>query len=168
MFKKIFLVLFFTLIECVYPSTIDNVVLDGVYYDWLVYYTDTKEEEKQCYMVSFAKKQEGNYKKTRNPYISVTIFNAKNTEEFSVFADYQFKIKSAIYLGIDNKQFRLYTKEYNAWTKSSDEDYNIIQAMLNGTLIRVRGETITGEYTIDYYEIKGMFRAYNRIHELCR
>jgi hypothetical protein len=147
---------------------LDKVVIDGIYYDWIVYYTNVKDEEKQCYMVAFAKKQEGNYKKSRKPFISITIFKSKNTEEFSVFADYQFKIKSAIYLGIGNRQFRLFTNDKYAWTKNGNEDSAIIQNLMDVNLIKIRGETITGEYTIDSYELKGIARAYKKIHELCR
>jgi hypothetical protein len=150
------------------PVSIDNVILDGIYYDWIVYHTETKIEEKQCYMVSFAKDKYGNYKKERNPFISITFFNSKNAEEISIFADYQYKIKSAIYLGFGGKQFRLFTEGEYAWTKSSDEDRIIIQNLLEIDTLRVRGETITGEYTIDTYKIKGMARAYKRIHELCK
>jgi hypothetical protein len=147
---------------------LEKVVIDGLYYDWTVYYTNVKYEEKQCYMVSFGKKQEGNYKVPRKPFIAITIFKNKNTEEFSVFADYKYKIKSAIYLGIGNKQFRLFTNEMHAWAKTSSEDTMIIENLMKADNVRIRGETVSGEYTIDYYELNGMARAYKRIHELCR
>jgi hypothetical protein len=168
--RKVFFVLIVLTfgLGSVHASDMDKVVVDGVYYDWITYFTDVKEEEKQCYMVAFAKQSGGNYKKSRKPYISVTIFKAKNAEELSVFADYDYKIGSAIYLGVDNKQFRLFTKGQNAWAKNSSEDSTIIRALLDADSIKIKGETLTGEYTIDTYELKGMTRAYKKIHDLCK
>jgi hypothetical protein len=146
---------------------LSKVVVDGIYYDWTTYHTDVRDEEKQCYMVSFAKRLGGNYKKERMPYISITIFKSKNAEEFSVFAGYDYKIGSAIYLGVDNKQFRLFTKGQNAWAKNSDEDGLIIRTLMGANSIKIKGETITGEYAIDDFELKGMARAYQKIRDIC-
>lgn len=168
--KKILLALFFAIIsiKTFANNNSSKVVVDGSFYDWNVYFIDDLSGEKKCYIASFLKKTIGNYKKERKPYIMIAYFKAKEKEEVSIFADYEYKLKSSIYIGIDNKQFRMFTKDKFAWAKSSEEDKNIISEMLKAKIIRVRGETITGEYTVDTYSTEGLSRAYNRMLELCR
>lgn len=170
--KRTIIFLFFIILfsgeEVFASNSASNVVVDGAYYDWNVYYIDDLSGEKKCYIASFAAKSIGNYKKERKPYIMIAYFTAKNAEEISIYADYDYKLKSSIYLGLDNKQFRMFTKGRMAWAKNSAEDKSIIKEMLAVNEIRTRGETITGEYTVDTYSTKGLARAYNRMKELCK
>ena len=180
MFKKIFFVILFLCLGVFFGINISSsyaveteeeeseVVPDSVFYDWVVYYTNGKEEEKKCYIATFAKEQKGNYKEPRQPYIMISIFKEKNTEKVSVYSGYTFKINSAIYLGIDNKQFRLMTEGDRAWAANNDEDRIIIKELLNAKTIKIKGETISGEYTIDTYSTEGITRAYNKMQELCK
>lgn len=144
-----------------------NVIVDGSYYDWNVYHIDDLSGEKKCYIASFAVKSIGNYKKERKPYIMIAYFTAKDAEEISIYADYDYKLKSSIYVGIDNKQYRMFTKGKMAWAKSQQEDKNIIKEIIQANEIKTRGETVTGEYTVDTYSSKGLARAYKKMKELC-
>ena len=160
-------------ILCFYTKTFandnatENIVVDGSYYDWNVYFIDDYSGNKKCYIASFSTESIGNYKKERKPYIMITHFKAREVEEVSIFADYDYKLKSSIYVGIDNKQYRMFTKGKLAWAKNTQEDKNIIQALLGAKTIKTRGETITGEYTVDTFSTKGLARAYKRMKELC-
>ena len=154
-------------VETVETNKDPNIVLDSVYYDWYVYYTLDKEEEKKCYIATFATEQKGNYTAKRKPYIMVSTYNATNIEEISVNCGYRFKIKSSIYLGIDNQQFRLLTNDDMAWATTRQEDKIIIEALMGSDTVKVKGETIDGKYTIDYYSVKGLARAYKKMKELC-
>jgi hypothetical protein len=152
----------------VYVYAKPNVIVEGAYYDWNVYHIDELGGDKKCYIASFSKKSIGNYKKERKPYIMIARFNYKDAEEVSIFADYDYKLRSNIYVGIDNKQFRMFTKGKMAWTKNSSEDKTIIKELLLSKEIKVRGETITGEYTVDTYSTRGLARAYKKMKELCK
>lgn len=172
--KKTFTIItFLLLILCfsskifAYEDTNEKIVVDGSYYDWNVYFIDDYSGNKKCYIASFAKESIGNYKKERKPYIMITHFKAREVEEVSIFADYDYKLKSSIYVGIDNKQYRMFTKGKLAWAKNTQEDKNIIQALLGASVIRTRGETLTGEYTVDTFSTKGLARAYKRMKDLC-
>ena len=162
------LLLFFLLLSFnSFANNTPKVVVDGAFYDWNVYYIDDLSGEKKCYIASFAKNTIGNYKKERNPYIMIAYFKARNAEEVSIFADYDYKLKSNVYVGIDNKQFRMFTKGKFAWAKNSAEDKTIIKEMLDAKVVKTRGETLMGEYTVDTYSTKGLARAYKRMRELC-
>ncbi|MBO4956806.1 MAG: hypothetical protein J6C50_03135 [Rickettsiales bacterium] len=167
--KKIFFIILLCMCTNVFATEKKNVnvVVDGAYYDWNVYYIDDLSGEKKCYIASFAKNSIGNYKKDRKPYIMIAYFKAKEAEEVSIYADYDYKLKSSIYVGIDSKQFRMFTKGKMAWTKNMKEDRTMIKEMLKAKTIKTRGETITGEYTVDTFSTNGLARAYDRMRELC-
>jgi hypothetical protein len=140
-----------------------------MYYDWIVYRTNELGEDKKCYIATFAKESIGSYKLERRPYIMITLLKLSEVQEISIFADYEFKKNSAIDLAIGNKQFKMFTKGTMAWTRSQQEDKMIIEAMIktDGS-VKIRGETIYGEYTIDSYSMLGLARAYKRMNELCK
>lgn len=169
--KKILFFLLFVNIIFIFDvrsnESISNVVVDGSYYDWNVYYMDDLSGNKKCYIVSFAKKTIGNYKNDRKPYLMIAYFKAREVEEVSVFADYNYKLKSSIYVGVDNKQFRMFTKDKFAWTKSVNDDKMLITEILKAKEIKIRGETVNGEYTVDTFSTNGLTRAYKRMIELC-
>lgn len=169
--KTLFIIfLFFLILKFnIFSNNISNskVVLDGVFYDWIVYYTDEKLEERKCYIVTFATKSEGNYKERENPYIMIAISNDRNVEEVSINSGFLYKKNSAIYLGVENKQFKLFTKDNFAWAKNNIEDKIIIKEILNSEILRVRSESLNGEFSIDTYSTKGIARAYKQMQNLC-
>jgi hypothetical protein len=145
------------------------VIVDGMYYDWIVYHTEDLGEDKKCYIATFAKESIGNYKLARSPYIMITLLKSSETQEVSVFADYEFKKNSTIDIALGNKQFKMLTKGNMAWTVGQQEDKIIIEVMLKSEgAIKIRGETIYGKYTIDTYSTLGLARAYKRMLELCK
>jgi hypothetical protein len=146
-----------------------SVTVDGMYYDWIVYHTEELGEDKKCYIATFAKESIGNYKLERKPYIMITLLKSSEMQEVSVFTDYEFKKNGTIDLAVGNKQFKMFTKGNMAWTRSQQEDRMIIEVMVKTEGgIKIRGETVHGEYTIDSYSTLGLARAYRRMIELCR
>jgi phage pi2 protein 07 len=141
--------------------------LDGIYYDWSVFILDNAGEEKKCYIASFPKKSIGNFTKKREPYILITRFNEKKVEEISVYSGFEYKISGKVFIMIDEKQFILWTKEDVAWTKTKEEDKQIIKTLLNSTTLKIRAESSNMEYVVDDYSLKGFVRAYKRMKELC-
>ena len=164
--KKIFaytLIIFSIFISAGFAGT-----LDGIYYDWSVFVLDNLGEEKKCYVVSFPKKSIGNYKKEREPYVLITRFRDKGIEEVSVYSGFEYKIGSDIYASIDGKQFRMFTDKDIAWAKAKTDDKDMIQAMLNGEIFKIRAESSTAEYVVDEYSLKGLTRAYRKMKDLCK
>lgn len=153
----------------VYASDKQNVIVDGKYYDWIVYYVDELGSYKKCYIASFAKDTIGNYNGTRKPYIMIAHFTSKDIEEISIYGGYEYKKNSYIYISIDNKQIKMITKGNMAWVKNEKEDKIIINDIIDANKdIRVRSESIDGKYTIDTYSVLGLARAYKRMKEICR
>lgn len=159
--------LFILSIACLQESFAAQ-TLDGIYYDWSVFVLDDLGEERKCYIASFPKKSIGNYKKEREPYILITRFQDKGIEEISIYSGFEYKVGSDIYLSVDGKQYTMFTKEDIAWTKSKEQDKEIITNLLDGFLLKVRAESSKTEYVVDEYSLKGLTRAYRRMKELCK
>jgi len=141
--------------------------LDGTYYDWNVFTLEEVGKPKKCYVASFPNKQIGNHKAERKPYILITRYEGKNLEEVSIYSGYEYKISSEIYVAVDDNQYRMFTKDDIAWAKTSEQDKQMIEDMLRGDNLRVRGESSVGTYSVDEYSLKGISMAYKRIKELC-
>jgi hypothetical protein len=142
-----------------------------MYYGWIVYeYQENPQDksDKKCYIITTPHKSNSSYTADRNPYFSITRYAKDRTEEVSVYSGYEYKISSEVYLLINDVQKQLFTNGDIAWAKSSTEDKEIINLMLNNEYLKVRSDSSTGNYAIDEYETKGLTRAYARIKELCR
>ena len=62
----------------------------------------------------------------------------------------------------------MFTEGDIAWAKTMQEDKKMIQEMLKGDTMRVRGESSIGTYSVDEYSLRGVTKAYKRIKELCK
>lgn len=158
----VILLYFFVPVVSLWAQTVD-----GTYYDWTVFELNEPGRGKKCYIASFPKNSIGNYKNTREPYVLITRFKYKRVEEVSIYSGYEYKLNSDIYISIDGKQFRLFTKGDMAWAKTSHQDKDIIQQMLLGKELKVRSESSKGNYTVDAYSLKGITKAYKRMKDLC-
>lgn len=141
--------------------------VDGTYYDWTVFELDEAGEGKKCYIASFPKKSIGNHPIKREPYILITRFNDKKVEEVSIFSGYEYKLNSDIFVSIDGKQYRMFAKDDIAWAKNEEQDKEMIQKMLSGKEMKIRGESAKGTYSVETYSLKGVTRAYKRMKDLC-
>jgi len=163
---KIFFLAF--LFTCYLGSEVRAQTVDGIYYDWTVFEIDEPGKAKKCYIASFPKKQIGNHNKLREPYVLVTRYEGRKLEEISVYCGYEYKLNSKIYISIDGKQFRLFTKQIIAWAETSKDDKTIIQNLLKSKILKVRGESAMGSYSVDEYSLRGFTRAYKRMKDLCK
>lgn len=144
-------------------------VIDSSFYDWVVYEIQESElDYKQCYIVSHPQNSISDHNSRQKPYIMITRFQKDRTEEISVFGGFEFKKNSDIALLIDNKEFYLASKGEMAWSKTKSGDINIIEALLNGAVLKIRSDSSLGTFAVDEYSLKGITRAYYRMKEVCK
>ena len=146
-------------------------VLDSMHYGWAVYeYQDDDQDKarKKCYIATTPYKSDTSYTGIRNPYLSITRYAKKRSEEISIYSGYEYKISSNVNLLIGDMQKTLFTKGDSAWANNGNEDKEIIKLMLNNEYIKVRSDSSTGNYAIDEYETKGLARAYARMKKICQ
>lgn len=156
------------LLSCIYLPKAQAQKVDGIYYEWTVFYTDNPYEEKKCYIASYPIKSVGSNHARQDPYLLITLFKDAGVEEVSVYCGYEYKISSKIHMAIDDAYFRLFTKGDLAWAETKEDDKRIIQRMLQSKSIKIRAESSRGAYSVDEYSVKGLVQAYQRMRFLCK
>lgn len=144
-------------------------IIDSSFYNFTVYEIQESEiDYKTCYIVAHPVKSDTNHNSRQNPYLMITRYQSDRSEEVSIFGGYEYKISSKIFAMVDKRQFRLKTKGDMAWNELKYDDVNMIEAMLNGTVVKVRSDSAIGTYAVDEYSLKGITRAYARMREICK
>ena len=139
----------------------------GDYDDWSAF-RFTENGSNACYMASQPTKAEGNYTKRGDIYALVTHRPAENRrDEVSFIAGYTFKENSTVQVTIGGQGFQLFTSEDGAWTANKDEDHKLVQAMIKGNRMVVKGTSSRDTVTTDTYSLKGFTAAYQSITETC-
>lgn len=160
---------FYLLTFLFYCSTASAQILDSSFYRWTVYEIQESElDYKTCYIVSHPVKSDTNHNSRQNPYLMITRFQKDRSEEVSIFGGYEYKLSSKIFVMIDDKQFKLETKEDMAWNATKYGDVHMLDTLLNGTTVKVRSDSAIGTYAVDEYSLKGITRAYARMREVCK
>lgn len=144
-------------------------IIDSSFYRWTVYEIQENELDfKTCYIVSHPVKSDTDHNSRQQPYLMITRFQQDRNEEVSIFGGFEYKLNSKIFVLIDDKHFKLKTKDDMAWNELKSKDVTMIDTMLNGTVLKVRSDSAIGTYAIDEYSLKGITRAYARMREVCK
>lgn len=144
-------------------------VIDSSFYQWTVYELQENElDYKKCYIVSRPVKSDTDHEARQRPYIMITRFQQDRSEEVSVYAGFEYKLNSEVFVLIDPLQYKLLAKKDYAWALTKSEDIKIIEAMLNSGVLKVRSDSAVGTYAVDEYSLKGITRAYARMREICK
>ena len=144
-------------------------IIDSSFYDFTVYEIQENElEYKTCYIVAHPFTSDTDHNSRQKPYLMITRFQKDRSEEVSIFGGFEYKLGSKIFVLVDNKQFKLKTKNDMAWNESKHEDVGMIEMLLNGVAVKVRSDSAIGTYAVDEYSLKGVTRAYARMREICK
>ncbi len=144
-------------------------IIDSSFYDFTVYEIQESElDYKTCYIVVHPVTSDTDHNSRQKPYLMISRFQKDRSEEVSVFGGFEYKLGSKIFVLVDNKQFKLKSKDDMAWNESKYSDVNMIEAMLNGVAVKVRSDSAIGTYAVDEYSLKGITRAYARMREICK
>jgi invasion protein IalB len=152
-------------------SAESNTVKDlGAFGDWQAVFWDTSEG-KICSIVSYPKKEEGNYTIRGKVMVQVTL--RASYPSFGVVnfkAGYPIKQGSMLNITIDEKalaEFDLLEGQI-AWASDEKIDNLLIKAMKRGTNMIVQGISSRGTNTKDTYSLKGFTASYNTISKICK
>ena len=121
-----------------------------------------------CYMVSYPKKAQGDYKKRGETYAVVTHRPAeKRRDEVSFVAGYTHKNDSDVIITIGRKTHTLFTQGDGAWTPNAKSDKSLVKDMIKGQGMVVKGVSSRGTKTTDTYSLTGFAKAYAAINKAC-
>ena len=82
-------------------------------------------------------------------------------------AGYTYKPGAKATASVDKRKFTLTTERDAAWSPNAAADKVLVQAMIKGTRMVLRGQSRSGVTTTDTYSLKGFTRAHKRINRAC-
>ncbi len=140
----------------------------GDFRSWSAF-TAKEGNEPVCFMSTQPTKSEGKYNKRGEIYALVSHRPAENRRgEVSFVAGYTFKSESSVEVSVDGgRAFTLYTKDDGAWARDSATDKKLIDEMIKGGNMVVRGTSSRGTATTDTYSLSGFTAAYRAINGAC-
>lgn len=151
------------------PETAQAQALEriGDFKDWSAF-TTGEGDSKVCFMSSQPLRDEGDYTNRGQIYTFITHRPAEGrVGEVNIKPGYTYEANSYVDVSIDGQKFQLVTQEQNAWPHDPETDKKMIQAMIRGTNMIVRGTSSRGTLTTDTYSLLGFTNAYEAISEAC-
>ncbi len=129
----------------------------------------TEKKSPICFVYGEPTKQAGQYKKRGKVYVQITHRpRAKVVNEVGFTAGYTFKKDSDAEVEIDGRKFNLFTHKDGAWAADGKADNALVQAMMKGRRMSIRGTSSRETKTEDTYSLIGFTRAYQAIGKACK
>jgi len=148
------------------PAHAQEAKLIGTFGDWEAYIRGGKAD-RFCYIVS--KPKEASLRSRRGD-IFLLVWHRPAKDEFDVVqvdSGYDFKKESEVEVKIGGDEWRLFTRDGNAWTYRGDDDANIVKAMRKGSRLIVKGTSSRSNPTTDSYSLKGVTAAHRAMDKAC-
>lgn len=121
-----------------------------------------------CYMASSPTKDEGDYKNRGEIFALVTNEPAANIRgEVSIVAGYTYRSDSRVTVQIGGAGFDLFTSGDRAWTQGPEDDGPLVDAMIKGADMVVKGVSSRGTLTTDTYSLSGFTATKKAIDRAC-
>ncbi len=125
------------------------------------------KDRNTCYMLSFPLRSEGNYTKRDAAYLMVTIRPSDNVVgEVAFFAGYPYGDK-LVSVTIGSKTYKLVPKGEWAWTLNKEEDSALLNGMISGNQLVVKGYSKKGTLTTDTFSLSGVTASWRKVKAAC-
>lgn len=135
--------------------------------DWTAF-TLPRGGGKVCYMASSPKKSEGDYSQRGEVFALVTNDPGnKIAGEVSIVTGYTYRKDSQVTVQIGGATFDMFTSGDRAWTQGPEEDGPLVEAMVRGTDMVVKGVSSRGTMTTDTYLLSGFTATKALIDKAC-
>lgn len=123
---------------------------------------------KVCYMASSPTKAEGDYT-TRGEIFALVTNDPKSgiRGEVSIVTGYTYRSDSQVTVQIGGATFDMFTSGDRAWTQGPEEDEPLVQAMIRGSDMVVKGVSSRGTLTTDTYSLSGFTATKELIDQAC-
>jgi hypothetical protein len=140
----------------------------GTFGKWIA---QTYQENGQpvCFMSVKPDSSEGNYKARGDVLFMVTHRPSEQAwDVLSVVAGYQYQPDSDAALTVNGRRFNLFTNGERAWARDNATDKTLVDLMIKGRNVSVRGTSNRGTVTTDVFPLAGFTAAHKSIGEACK
>ena len=152
------------------PSVAQEVKRVGDFQAWSAYVAQEGEGQ-VCFIASKPLKSEGNYTRRGTVVAMVTRRPGRvANDEVSIQAGYTYKAGEMVKVDVDgDKVFEMVTKDEFAWLPRSDGELDkaLIDAMVSGLNMTVRGFSSRDTLTTDTFSLRGFTAAYRAMRDAC-
>ena len=129
----------------------------------------TEKKARICFVHGEPAKKLGQYQKRGAVFVQITHRPHANViNEVGFTAGYVYKKDSDAVVDIDGKKFTLFTHKNGAWAPNAKSDTALVQAMMKGRRMIIRGMSTRGTKTVDTYSLIGFTRAHQAIGKACK
>lgn len=127
-----------------------------------------KDSEKNlCYMISFPLRSEGDYTTRDAAYLTVSIRPTENINgEIAFYAGYPYGTQP-VEVSIDGKSLTLLPQGEWAWAKDNASNDELLQMMVAGNRLTVKGYSQRGTLTTDTFSLSGVTNSWNKAKAAC-
>ena len=140
----------------------------GTFEDWAAFQY-VENGTRVCYVSSTPLDMEPKNVRRGDVYIQVTHdLRAKTRDVVSIIAGYTYAEGNAVVAAVGPAEFRLFTAQDSAWNPTPDQDREMVQTMIAGSRLTVRGTSSRGTETVDIYSLLGFTAAHKAMDEACR
>ena len=144
-----------------------DVTVIGTHGEWTAY-SYQEDSGIVCYIASEPTKAEGNYTRRGDVFALVTHRPSENSiDVVSVVSGYPYQENSDVNIRIGTKSFELFTHGERAWTRDESSDKDMVQTMIRGASMIVKGTSDRGTLTTDTYSLSGFTAAHKDISDAC-
>ena len=125
-----------------------------------------------CYILSTPKESKGNFKFRGDAYLIISNSD-DHADEVNASPGYFYKKESVATLEFPAsaskkiEPFKLFTKDKNAWAKTPEEDFKIVNEMKERGFLYMKGTSSKGTISSDKYSLKGFSAAYDEMKKTC-
>ncbi|MDG2242433.1 MAG: invasion associated locus B family protein [Rhodospirillaceae bacterium] len=144
-----------------------DVTVIGTHGAWTAY-SYQEDSGIVCYMASEPTKAEGNYTRRGDVFALVTHRPSEKTfDVVSVVAGYPYKENSDVSVQIGPANYGMFTHGERAWNRDEETDKKMVQGMIRGSRLTVKGTSSRGTLTTDTYSLSGFTAAHKKITTAC-
>ncbi len=140
----------------------------GTFGKWIA---QTYKEDGQpvCFMSVRPDSTEGNFKARGESLFMVTHRPSEQAfDVISVVAGYQYQPDSDAAVTVNGKRFNLFTVGERAYTRDNATDKTLVELMIKGRNVSVRGASNKGNVTTDIFPLAGFTAAHQSITQNCK
>ena len=149
------------------PASAQDVTVIGTHGAWTAY-SYQEDSGIVCYMASEPTKAEGNYTRRGDVFALVTHRPSEDSlDVVSIVAGYAYKENSDVTVSIGSSSFEMFTVGERAWNRDEAADKTMVQAMIRGSSLTVRGSSTRDTLTTDTYSLSGFTAAHKDITTAC-
>lgn len=148
-------------------ASAQDVTVIGTHGAWTAY-SYQEDSGLVCYMASEPTKAEGNYTRRGDVFALVTHRPSEDSiDVVSIVAGYPYQENSDANVRVGSSSYDMFTHGERAWNRDEATDKTMVQSMIRGSTMIVKGTSGRGTLTTDTYSLSGFTAAHRDITEAC-